>query len=187
MGESNDDGHGNSIAPDMHCQMQRQSFRPQEKPGSWLSIFCDARRGRPRAPARFMNILGILMRFPTTILIHEFGAAVVPSSHRRRRCRRRRSRRVRLASLGTLTAHAGRASNSPERSSNIKRNINEWYRNDANTSPPSSIRGRDLFLADKALPRGNDSADNGVPAEGRLATSQTEELRKSRQLIVLEV
>lgn len=116
------DNGSNSIAPDMHSsRMQRRSFRRArrgKKAGSPVSIFCD---GRPP----FMNILEILMRFQTTILVHEFGP---PSSSRAA---------VVLvvdvsASLGTPTVHAERASNSPNRCSNIKRNVNESRENDEN-------------------------------------------------------
>lgn len=126
------DNGSNSIAPDMHSsRMQRRSFRRArrgKKAGSPVSIFCD---GRPP----FMNILGILMRFQTTILVHEFGP---PSSSRAA---------VVLvvdvsASLGTPTVHAERASNSPNRCSNIKRNVNESRENDENPYSPVI----DLFL-----------------------------------------
>lgn len=74
------DNGSNSIAPDIHSsRMQRRSFgrarRGEKKAGSPVSIFCD---GRPLAP--FMNILEILMRFQTTILVHGFGP---PSSSSR--------------------------------------------------------------------------------------------------------
>lgn len=74
----------------------------------------------PLAP--FMNILGILMRFPTTILIHEFGPT--PSSSSRTPVVLVVDDDV-SASLGTPTVHAERASNSPNRWPNIKRDVNE--------------------------------------------------------------
>lgn len=119
------DNGSNSIAPDMHsaeCNwrcIRRARGREKRKRKRLVSIFCDGVSLSPLAP--FMNILGILMRFPTTILIHEFGPT--PSSSRTP---------VVLvvdddvsASLGTPTVHAERASNSPNRCPNIKRDVNE--------------------------------------------------------------